>query len=506
MTTVEKADLASSGAVEVTADTTISELLDTYPFLVDFLIAYNPRYGLLKNKVMRATVGKMATLEQVAGIGDVPVETLTRDIAAQIEMRAGDGKESDAEAARESSADEQKLATLKEIIHDLHEGAPLEDVKERFDELIVDVGPMEIAALEDQLIKEGVPVEEVQRLADLHVSVFKEALDARDIPDVPAGHPVHTFLVENELLTDAGGDMDLLLEQLQIDDTVGKLNELREPLQDALDRLSRVEIHYQRKENQLFPYLEKHGLTGVPQVMWGRDDQIRAQLKRAREAFEGQDVGALIELGRASTQSIVDMVYKENHILFPLSLDTLDESEWVDIRKGEGDIGYAFGEPAGDWPESAGAPGVAAGVEEALEETDRLELDTGKLILSQINLMLKHLPIDITFVDENDQVQYFSAGKERIFPRSPGIIGRYVQKCHPPRSLETVDRIVGAFKAGTRDEAGFWIQVRGRTIYIRYFAVRDDDGTFRGTLEVSQDITEIKSIEGERRLLDWSGQ
>ena len=382
----------------------------------------------------------------------------------------------------------------------------LADVKRRFDELIADVEPSEIAAMEEQLIREGLPAQEVQRLSDLHVGVFKDALDAQELPDPPEGHPVHTFLEENRVITNAVGDVDLLLQQLRVGGTLKKLDELRPPLQKALDELSRVEIHYQRKENQLFPYLEKHGITGPPQVMWGRHDDIRAQLKQTKEAFESQNLDAFLEAAKVCVQAIEDMIYKENYILFPLSLESLDESEWVNIRKGEGDIGYAFESPSVDWPRATADSEPAIDADKTESDAGQVDLDTGRMTADQINLMLKHLPVDVTFVDEEDRVQYFSAGKERIFPRSPGIVGRNVQNCHPPKSLDVVNRIVGEFKAGTKDEAGFWIQVQGRLIYIRYFAVRDDEGAFRGTLEVSQDITDIKSIEGERRLLDWDGE
>lgn len=388
---------------------------------------------------------------------------------------------------------------MKEIIIDLHKGVPFQELKKRFDDLVTDIDPIEIVAMEEQLIRDGMPAEEVQKLSDLHVSLLKDALDIQELPHAPTGHPVHTFMEENKAFTDAVGDMDLLLEQLLIDGSLEESSELRQPLLEALDKLSNVEIHYQRKENQLFPYLEKHGYSGPPQVMWGVHDDIRAQLKQAREAFESQNLDTFIEAEKACTQAIVDMVFKENRILFPLSLAVLDESEWVDIREGESDIGYAFAEPSVDWPGTA----VDSESAETEKDADQINLDTGQMTVDQINLMLKHLPVDITFVNENDEVRYFSAGKERIFPRSPGIIGRNVQKCHPPKSLDVVNKIVGEFKAGTKDEAGFWIQIQGRLIYIRYFAVRDDEGTFRGTLEVSQDITDIKSIEGERRLLDW---
>jgi DUF438 domain-containing protein len=493
--------------MKLTANTSLDELLEAYPFLLEFLVGYNPKFGLLKNKLMRATVGKMATMKQVAALGEVSLRTLLRDIAAEIENHTGEDMEFEAGPEPGRTSDGEKLTELKEIIRDLHRDVPMEEVKKRFDELISDVEPTEIAAMEQQLISEGMPVEEIQRLSDVHVSLFKDALDVKDLVDAPPGHPLHTFAEENREFRKILGDLDLLLQQLQMDDTMEKLNELEGPLQKEMEALSKVEIHYQRKENQLFPFLEDHGIGGPPQVMWGRHDEIRALIKQAMQALESRDPGAFLEKGKECAQAVEDMIYKEEHILFPLSLETLDESDWIDIRKGESEIGYAFSPPAVNWPISVihtEDPRDAGRDEEA---TGQLELDTGRLTPDQVNLMLKHLPLDMTFVDEDDRVRYYSAGKERIFPRSPGIIGRSVQKCHPPKSLDVVNRIVGEFKAGTRDEAAFWIEVEGgRLIHIRYFAVRDEDGAFRGTLEVSQDITEIKSIEGERRLLDWDAE
>ncbi len=488
--------------LELSPNTSINELLKTYPFLVDFLAAYNPKFGLLKNKMMRATLGKMATLNQVAGIGGIPVDKLINDINAEIEQRTCADVDFSALGKDKVSIDPGKTAKLKQILLDLHNDAPYEEMKARFDELIADINPTEIVAMEEQLIKEGMPVKNLQRLSELHVGIFKEALDVQDLPDVPNGHPVHTFMEENKLFTNAAADMDLLIQQLQVDGTQEKFRELEESLRKTLYVLSKVEIHYQRKENQLFPFLEKHGITGPPQVMWGVHDEIRAQLKQTREALDSQDIVSFIESGKVVSNAIVDMIFKESHILFAFTLEIFDESDWIDIRKGERDIGYAFKEPAEDLPKEKIATETAKEIDMD-KDAGKLELDTGQLTVDQVNLMLKHLPVDITFVDENNRVRYFSAGKERIFPRSPGIIGRSVQNCHPPKSLDVVNKIVAEFKAGTKDQADFWIQMGGKFIYIRYFAVRDDEGTFQGTLEVSQDVTDIKSLEGERRLLNW---
>ena len=194
-----------------------------------------------------------------------------------------------------------------------------------------------------------------------------------------------------------------------------------------------------------------------------------------------------------------DMIYKEEHILFPMALETLGESDWAKVREGEEEIGYAWVQPAETWKPSAGP------YQENIphDKVGSLTLDTGLLTAEQINLLLMHLPVDISFVDENDKVAYYSQTEDRIFPRSPGIIGRSVQNCHPARSVHVVEKILQEFKAGNRDSAEFWIQMKGRFIHIRYFAMRDRGGKYRGTLEVSQDVTSIRGLEGDKRLLDW---
>jgi len=282
--------------------------------------------------------------------------------------------------------------------------------------------------------------------------------------------------------------------------------EQRQALGSLIEQLCDIDIHYTRKENQLFPMLEAHHFTGPSQVMWSIHDDIRASLKQAREAFARSDPPETITPLKEAIQAIRDMIYKEEHILYPASLDMLSEAEWIKVKEGEADIGFAWVVPDRGWPEDI----IKAPKEVVPEPTEVLKdlsgtlgLDTGRMTLKQINLMLTHLPVDLTFVDENDRVAYYSEGPERIFPRSPAIIGREVRNCHPPKSVHLVNKILDAFKSGSRDTAEFWIELGGKFIYIRYFAVRDADGYYRGCLEVSQDLTHIRKLEGQQRLLDW---
>jgi DUF438 domain-containing protein len=214
-----------------------------------------------------------------------------------------------------------------------------------------------------------------------------------------------------------------------------------------------------------------------------------------------------------------DMVTKEEQVLHPMAVDTLSDEEWAKIRAGEGDIGYAFIEGVPEWPSAAQTAAAAvaagaglAGAGEAGEAAagpagsappdGLLSLSTGSLSLEELNLVLGVLPIDFQYVDEHDRVRFYSEG-HRIFPRSPGVIGRKVQNCHPPQSVHKVQQILDAFRAGEKDTAEFWIEMQGKFLHIRYFAVRDAGGGYRGVVETVQDVTGIRALEGQRRLLDW---
>ena len=225
---------------------------------------------------------------------------------------------------------------------------------------------------------------------------------------------------------------------------------------------------------------------------------------RRGRPLTGGDAAGMVQALEPAVQAVRDMVYKEEHILYPTSLDMLSQSEWVTMHQGDGDIGFAWVEPDPEWPGEVPAPAPEPAAPAAPEAVKGLlALDTGNLSDAQVNLMLKHLPVDLTFVDADDRVAYYSEGPERIFPRSPAAIGREVRNCHPPASVHKVNLILDSFKSGAKDNAAFWIQMGPRLIYIRYFALRDEQGIYQGCLEVSQDITELQKLEGEQRLLDW---
>ena len=479
--------------------TKLHDLLDTFPFLLEFLADYRPKFSILRSKAMRHTMGRLATLSMASTMGDIPLDIFLVDIAEEIKRQTG--KDVGVDNSASDVNDREKLDELKDIIKDLHGGVEFKKLKQRFNELIRDIEPTEIAAMEEELIREGMPAEEIQKLCDLHVTVFKDGLDDNKPIEAPSGHPVHTMMAENEQFSQIINELDISVKKIVVNPSKDTIHALKPEFETSVSKMAEIEKHYIRKENQLFPFLEKHGITGPSQVMWGIHDEIRQMLKDFSQAVDTENTSSIIEFVPKLSRSIIEMIYKENSILFPMAMDTLSEEEWIDIHKGEAEIGYAFVTPQTEWPPETAVEKESRDVSD--ESSADFKLDTGSLTLEQINLMLTHLPIEVSFVDENDAVRYYSDTPERIFPRSPGIIGRKVQNCHPPKSMHIVKRILESFKDGSKDTADFRIQSEGKTIIIRYFAVRNDEGSYRGTLEVTQDITEILGMKGEQRLLDW---
>ncbi len=392
----------------------------------------------------------------------------------------------------------KRKEALKEVIKRLHAGESVEDLKEEFGEAIQGATAGDIAEAERAMISEGVSVGEIQRLCDLHVAVFRESLDEEPAPESLPGHPVFTFRMENEVTLRLEEAMRETLESWVAGDD-SKLESLR----TQAENLSAIEKHYSREENLLFPYLEKKGFEGPSTVMWGVHNEIRAQIKKFKNYIHGEspDPDEALAQFTALARDIREMVYKEEKILYPEALQRLSEKEWSEIREQEEEIGYFNVTPKDTWQPSESETQEPE-LEETFETEGLLSLSTGALSQEQINLMMTHLPVDVTFVDEHDKVRYFTQGRERIFDRSPAIIGREVTNCHPPQSVHKVEIILEDFRSGKRDVAEFWIQAGGHFIHIRYFALHDAEGSYRGCIEVSQDVTHIRELKGEQRLLD----
>jgi PAS domain S-box-containing protein len=401
-----------------------------------------------------------------------------------------------------SNEKEAKKQLIKDLIQQLHAGVSPDEVKEKFKGVLKDIGPAEIAQVEEELINEGLPRQEIQKLCEVHLAVFRESLE-KPRSEVPPGHPIHILLKEHELVKGFVEGISALLPKVeQARDLEGMKNELSR-IGELLAHLKEYDRHKVREENTLFPTLEKHGVTQPPAIMWTEHDEQRKEIKEAIRTLEDRETlgleefkGKLLSHLKNLTALIPDHFYKEENILFPMALELIGDAEWNDIKASMDDLGYCY-----FTPEDAIGEKVAL-KKDAKGQEGEITFEIGSITKDELEAILNTLPVDITFVDKEDTVRYFSQSKERIFPRAKAVIGRKVQQCHPQKSVDVVIQILDDFRNGRRDAAEFWIQLKERLILIRYFAIRSKENEYLGCLEVTQDITDLKKIEGEKRLLE----
>lgn len=387
---------------------------------------------------------------------------------------------------------EYRQRVLKELITQLHNGKSVEEVKGRFAAVFGGVSAEEIAQAEQALVKNGLPISEIQRLCDVHAAVFKGSIEEIHQPSDPSeipGHPANTMKRENEAIEKSVAQIRKVIDQSSGEKDV----------ETALTWLTEIDRHYLKKENLLFPYLEQYGITAPPKVMWGVDDEIRAQLKEINMQLKTTDLSHLKGQIEELLVKISEMIFKEEGIMLPMLLENLTQDEWKRIADESGELGYCFIDHVPEWSPIVRKEKEIVRQEEAAPGV--ITLPTGILKTEELVRMLDTLPIDITFVDKDDTVKYFSQGAERVFPRTKAIIGRKVSNCHPPASVHIVEKLVEDFKTGQKESEDFWIDMGERYILIRYFAVHSEKGEYLGVLEVTQNIKPIQKIKGEKRLV-----
>lgn len=445
--------------------------------------------------------------------------------AAGFEVEGVDAPKPDQTQAPEGATPEERRALLKGYLERLSAGEDVEAVRADFVASFDGVDAGEIASAEQALIAGGVPVDKVQQLCDVHASLFDGAVackPAAGAPEGQPGHPVWVLRAENAEVakTVAQARADVVATRA----LAAPSPEMAEALQGDIDLLAQVLPHYRRKEELLFPHLEAHGVEGPSKVMWGKDDEVRGYLKMAEMLLGGAaasptpgNLGSVADQVEEATDGMESMVTKEENVLVPLLLENLTATEWTQIAAESGEYGYSYIEEPPAWKadalalaedrlkamEAAGSDNAAeAGAtptEEGLPSDAKVHLSTGDFTIAQLEALFATLPLDLTFVDADDKTRFFSHGDTRVFPRPKSCLGRDVYACHPPKSQAMVHQVFEDFRSGKRDTYEFWIHLKGRFIYIRYFAVRDADGTYLGALETTQDITEISQLEGDNR-------
>ncbi|PHS29869.1 MAG: histidine kinase [Methylophaga sp.] len=317
------------------------------------------------------------------------------------------------------------------------------------------------------------------------------------VEKLPKNHPVKVYYEEGTLI------QDILFELNEVNSV-----EDFQKYFNIFNQLTTIEKRFARKENQLFPYLEKHGWNGPSQGMWSFHDNLRDQIRLLNGYNTDQNTIKIVENLPYLIEGIKRLMSIEDAKLFPKSMELLTADDWKEFYEGDEEVGWMLLKKPAPYPEVE--EGGYVHPSEDFKKRDlsfsldnTFHYDEGYMTPEQVNLLLRFLPVDITYVDENDKVIFYNRGEDRVFTRSKGIIGREVKFCHPPRSVDMVLRIVAEFKAGTKDVAEFWFNFKGRVIHIRYFAIRDNDKNYKGVIEMSQDITEIQKLEGQKRLLDW---
>lgn len=394
---------------------------------------------------------------------------------------------------------------LKELILKLHEGESQDEVRQQLLVSLSSIPYGEVVEVEQELISEGLPAEEVLKLCDAHSAVLEGRVDLSAQKEIPEGHPVEVMLKENEALKEVSAQLSIELsglKELKNDDAEAAILRLRGGFNQLMD----VDKHYLRKEYLLFPFLEALGITGPPKVMWGKHDEIRELLNGSIEILNTpgltkDDLAASAELVLLpAVKQVVDMTVKEEEILLPMAMDALSDADWYQVRKQSLEIGYCLYDPPTEWiPEGI----TGQGINELQGSNGNIQLPSGSLTPEELLAILNTIPVDMTFVDRNDKVKYFTQGNERIFRRNRAILNRDVRHCHPPASAHIVDKILSDFKSGKQSRAPFWINHKGRFVHIEYFALRNEKGEYLGTLEVSQNLTGYRQLEGEQRILSY---
>jgi uncharacterized protein len=399
----------------------------------------------------------------------------------------------------------ERKKRLKELILKLHTGESQEIVRQQLLESLSQIPYGEVVEVEQELISEGLPAEEVLKLCDAHSAVLEGNIDLSLSKKIPEGHPVDVMINENSELKKVALDIDIILNEISVDNEINIEKSVLK-LRGLFNSLFDVDKLYRRKEYLLFPYLENQGITGPPKVMWGKHDEIRDLIKGSIELLQTPSISReeLIASSEIilfpAINGVVDMTKKEEEILFPMALDKLSESEWYEISNQSLQIGFCLYDPPKEWK-----PLWAK--EDSINELNKtgqnIQLPSGSFSVEELLAILNTLPVDMTFVDRDDKVKYFSQGKERIFQRNRAILNRDVRHCHPPASAHIVDKIIEDFKSGKENQAPFWINSGDKMIHINYFALRNDKGEYLGTLEVSHDVSGYRKLEGNQRILSY---
>lgn len=390
---------------------------------------------------------------------------------------------------------EKRQLVLKDLLLRLHAGEAPESIKKDFEEHFSGVSAFEIAVMERRLLGEGIEIADIMKLCNIHAAMFIGSIDqpqnVSSETEKP-GHPIQVLKQENLAIESTLDRIKRLLDAyLESPDA-----EIKDGLLKQLAILWQFDNHYNRKENAIFPIMERYGITVPPKVMWGVDDDIRDLFKNVLSLVESDQFKQLPEAFAALKYELEEMIVKEEEILLPMVMDIFNEDDWISIAEDSDVIGYCIIRPEAKWvPERTSFE--TSSEEEPITPDGNIPFNVGALTPKELDKMLNLLPLELSFVDANNIVKYYNQGTgEKAMPRNKNAIGRHVMNCHPPKSYPIVEKLLADLKEGRKDSETLWFHVRGKFVMITYAAVREDDGTFMGTLEYVQEIQSIIDLDG----------
>lgn len=473
---------------------TVAELVKEFPSLRQAMAEIG--FEEILNPIAFEVMGRVMTVPKGAAVKGIPMETVVAELTAR-----GFSIKGEAPAAGENSDTKSRVEALRGLLARLSAGEALSAVREDFVRDFASVSAEEIAAAEQTLLKEGTPLREVQRLCDVHSALFHDHIApasestpvesvAKEAPSdpatLPSGHPLRVLLAENEGLHRVLTEAETALQEKDAG-----------ALLAALRALNGLYAHYAKKETLLMTVLYRYEVTGPSGVMWGVDDEIKAELRALSKALP-EGLAGLEERAAAFLQRIREMIYKEEKILFPLTLRFFNDTDWHMVYRDMPEMGVAFGAQASPWPEGDAYVAAEEAKERAVIAEGKVRLSTGEMRCAELSAILALLPIDITFIDREDKQRFFS-NPGQVFARPRLALHSDVRHCHPASVLPMVDQLLADFKAGRRDSLDVYRYIKGKPVGVRYLAVRDESGAYMGTVELVQDFSDALRAFGEEK-------
>ncbi|MCX8199485.1 MAG: DUF438 domain-containing protein [Sulfolobales archaeon] len=422
-----------------------------------------------------------------------------------------------------------RVELIKKVLKELHEGRSLEELKEKYSDLLPQISSLEIVMVEQELVKEGIPITDILNLCDLHVELFRKALSTRELSNIPRGHPLDLLIRENELLLKHADALGLYSSLIASALSRGSINEALNSLSNAVNLLNalrgEIRLHYRKNQMIIFPYLERRGIIAIPRVMWGREDQVivkaRELSRELEEGVKGELIAEKLKTVLNSMQQlageITDLVFRENKILYPATWALFSEGEWAAIAEVAREIGYVIEVSEEKWkpsekpvlpfevsesippekipllPEEFRAIALLSKIDSYnVKKPSDLELETGFLTPEEVEGIFRSLPIEVTYADSNNRIRFYSESEiSGGFARAKTILGRRLEYCHPPRLEQYVSRVVEQVKKGVEKHRVFWTKLGDRVIRVIVASVKNSEGELLGVLEIVEDLTEV---------------